>query len=243
MPFGTTILEAAKSVGVRIPTLCYHPDLDVAGVCRICVVEVEGQRTLQAACAYPDHQRRSRSTRTPARCAWPAGTCSTCCSAEHYGECYTCMRNGNCELQALAEEYGVDRFRFGHPDEPRLEVDDSSYSVDARHEQVHPLPPLRAHLHRPAGSRRARGRRPQQQDRRSRPSCDKPLADVVCINCGQCINRCPTGALYAKDATDAVWAAIDDPDQARGHPDGPVAPRRPWASCSASSPARRSPSR
>lgn len=53
VPMGTTLLEAAKRVGVRIPTLCHHPDLCVAGVCRICVVEVEGQRALQAACAYP----------------------------------------------------------------------------------------------------------------------------------------------------------------------------------------------
>jgi hypothetical protein len=53
VPFGSTILDAAKSLGIRIPTLCYHPDLEVAGICRICVVEVEGQRTLQAACSYP----------------------------------------------------------------------------------------------------------------------------------------------------------------------------------------------
>ena len=55
---------------------------------------------------------------------------------------------------------------------------------------------------------------------------DKPLADVVCINCGQCINRCPTGALRANDPTDEVWAAIDDPDQARGDPDRAQPPRR-----------------
>jgi NADH dehydrogenase/NADH:ubiquinone oxidoreductase subunit G len=53
VPFGSTILQAAKSIGVHIPTLCYHPDLEIAGICRICVVEVEGQRLLQPACAYP----------------------------------------------------------------------------------------------------------------------------------------------------------------------------------------------
>ena len=71
VPFGTTILEAAKQVGIHIPTLCYHEDLCVAGVCRICVVEVEGQRTLQAACAYPvtaplkvkTHTRKVRQAR------------------------------------------------------------------------------------------------------------------------------------------------------------------------------------
>ena len=53
VPLGTTILDAARQLGIRIPTLCHHPDLCVAGVCRVCVVEVENQRTLQAACAYP----------------------------------------------------------------------------------------------------------------------------------------------------------------------------------------------
>jgi NADH-quinone oxidoreductase subunit G/[NiFe] hydrogenase diaphorase moiety small subunit len=71
VPMGTTILDAAKQVGVRIPTLCHHPDLCVAGVCRMCVVEVEGQRALQAACAYPvtsslkvkTHTRKVRQAR------------------------------------------------------------------------------------------------------------------------------------------------------------------------------------
>ena len=155
--------------------------------------------------------RRSRSTPTRARCARPAGTSSTCCSRTHYGECYSCFRNNNCELQALAKEYGVDFFRFGHPDKPRARGRPLQLLGRPRHEQVRPLPPLRAHLHRPAGSRRARGRRPRRQDATSRTFLDKPLGDVVCINCGQCINRCPTGALRANDPTDEVWAAIDDP--------------------------------
>ena len=68
---------------------------------------------------------------------------------------------------------------------------------------------------------------------------DKPLADVVCINCGQCINRCPTGALRANDQTDEVWAAIDDPDQARRHPDGAQPAGRRSASASACEPGHR----
>ena len=82
--------------------------------------------------------------------------------SNHYGECYTCARNNNCELQALAKEYGVDFFRFGHPTEPRYEVDRVELLRGPRHEQVRPLPPLRPHLHRPAGGRRAGGHRPRR---------------------------------------------------------------------------------
>jgi len=112
--FGSTILQAAEAVGIHIPTLCNHPDLDVAGLCRICVVEVEGQRLLQPACAFPvtnqmtidTHSRRVRLARRHVL---------ELLLSEHYGECYSCQRNGNCELQALAEEYGITEFRFGHP--------------------------------------------------------------------------------------------------------------------------------
>jgi NADH dehydrogenase/NADH:ubiquinone oxidoreductase subunit G len=110
VPLGTTILDAAKQVGVKIPTLCYHEDLCIAGLCRICVVEVEGQRTLQAACAYPitapiivrTHTRPVRKARRHIL---------DLLLADHYGECYTCARGGNCELQSLASEYGVIRPR------------------------------------------------------------------------------------------------------------------------------------
>ena len=128
VPLGTTILEAAKQIGVKIPTLCYHEDLCIAGVCRICVVEVEGQRTLQAACAYPitsplkirTHTRKVRQARR---------RILDLLLSKHYGECYSCFRNGNCELQSLAADLGVDFFRFGHPDKPTSETDNSSYSV------------------------------------------------------------------------------------------------------------------
>ncbi len=128
MPFGSTILQAAESIGVHIPTLCHHPDLEMAGLCRICVVEVEGQRTLQAACAYPITQplkvnTHSRAVRVARRHVLDL------LLSEHYGDCYSCVRNGNCELQSLAEEYGVDKFRFGHPEHSMFPVDDSSYSV------------------------------------------------------------------------------------------------------------------
>ena len=128
VPFGMTILDAARTVGVDIPTLCNHPDLKVAGVCRMCVVDVEGQRTLQAACVYPvtntltvnTHTRKVRKARRHVL---------ELLLSEHYGECYSCVRNGNCELQSLAEEYGISSFTFGHPEKSQFEPDFSSYSV------------------------------------------------------------------------------------------------------------------
>jgi iron-only hydrogenase group A len=209
VPLGTTILDAAKQVGVKIPTLCYHEDLCIAGLCRICVVEVEGQRTLQAACAYPitapiivrTHTRPVRKARRHIL---------DLLLADHYGECYTCARGGNCELQSLASEYGVDSFRFGHPTAPKYVIDDSSYSVVRDMNKcilcrrcVRTCIDLQE-----VGVLEAVGRSNQTE---IATFLKKPLADVVCINCGQCINRCPTGALKAQDPTDEIWAAIDDP--------------------------------
>ena len=181
----------------------------MAGVCRICVVEVEGQRTLQSACAYPvtapikvlTHTQKVRQARRHI---------IDLLLSEHYGECYACGRNNNCELQSLAKEYGVDFFRFGHPEKPKYEIDRSSYSVIRDNNKcilcrrcVRTCIDLQE-----VGTIEVAGRSSRSYITTFQ---DKPLGDVVCINCGQCINRCPTGALRANDPTDEVWAAIDDP--------------------------------
>lgn len=209
VPVGATILDAAKQLGIHIPTLCYHEDLCVAGVCRVCVVEVEGQRTLQAACAYPitapikvkTHTRKVRQARRHV---------VDLLLSKHYGECYACVRNNNCELQSLAKEYGVDFFRFGHPEKPMYPTDESSYSVFRDMNKcvlcrrcVRTCIDLQEVGVLDAAHRGA--------ETKIETFLDKPLADVVCINCGQCVNRCPTAALMANDPTDEVWAAIDDP--------------------------------
>ena len=209
VPIGTTLLDAAKKVGVHVPTLCHHPDLKVAGVCRMCVVEVEGQRALQAACAYPvtspltvhTHTRKVRQARRHIL---------DLMLATHCGECWACKRNNNCELQSLAKEYGVDFHRFGHTTESRVPVDRSSYSVIRDMDKcvlcrrcVRTCIDLQE-----VGVLEAIGR---GHETRISTYLDKALADVVCINCGQCINRCPTGALHANDSSDDIWRAIDDP--------------------------------
>lgn len=209
VPLGTTVLDAARQLGIRIPTLCHHPDLCVAGVCRVCVVEVENQRTLQAACAYPVTAPIKVHTHTP-KVRQARRHVIDLLLSTHYGECYSCKRNNNCELQSLAKEYGVDFFRFGHVTESRFPVDRSSYSVIRDMDKcVLCRRCVRTCIDvQEVGALEAVGRSDQT---RISTYLDKPLGEVVCINCGQCINRCPTGALHANDASDEVWRAIDDP--------------------------------
>lgn len=211
VPLGKTILEICRENNVHIPTLCYHEDLCIAGNCRMCVVEVEGMRTLQAACAFPvtgpikiktfsDKVRKARKHILDLMLS------------EHYGECYSCVRNNNCELQSLAREYGVDSYEFGHVKESRFDVDRSSYAVVRDMDKcilcrrcVRTCIDLQE-----VGVLEAVNR---GYDTMISTFMDKPLADVICINCGQCINRCPTGALHANDPSDEIWKAIEDPSK------------------------------
>ncbi|MDD3089371.1 MAG: NADH-dependent [FeFe] hydrogenase, group A6 [Candidatus Omnitrophica bacterium] len=211
VPMGTTILDAASKVNIRIPTLCHHEDLCLAGVCRVCVVEVEGQRTLQAACSYPVfNSTRVRTTSSRVRRA--RKNIIQLLLRNHVGECYSCARNNNCELQSLAKEYGVTSYKFGHREEPRYIKDLSSYSVERDMNKcvlcrrcVRTCIDLQEVGVLEAAYRGAETKIVSYED--------KPLADVVCINCGQCINRCPTGALKAKDPAQEIWDAIDDPEK------------------------------
>jgi len=209
VPMGTTILQAARSIGIQIPTLCYHEDLCISGVCRICVVEIEGQRTLQASCSYPisqplvihTHTRKVRHARRHIL---------DLMLSKHYGECYACVRNNNCELQQLAKEYGVDFYRFGHVDKPTYGRDNSSYAIVRDMDKCI----LCRRCVRTCIDLQEVGVY-EAFDRGSETHIgtfmENPMAELICINCGQCINRCPTGALHANDPSDAIWAAIDDP--------------------------------
>ena len=209
VPLGTTILEACKMVGISIPTLCHHEDLCIAGVCRICVVEIEGMRTLQASCAFPITAPMKIKTSTPMVRKARRHIIDLLLS-EHYGECYSCFRNGKCELQALAKEYGVDDFTFGHVDHQAHEIDNSSFSVVRDMNKC----VLCKRCVRTCIDLQEVGvlETVNRGDKTTVSTfLDKPLADVICINCGQCINRCPTAALRANDPSDEIWAAIDDP--------------------------------
>ncbi|MBK1735430.1 hydrogenase [Halorhodospira abdelmalekii] len=208
---GTSILDAARQIGVRIPTLCHHEDLRSSGVCRVCVVAIDGMRTLQAACATPVNQPLTINTHTPEVRRARRHTIDLLL-ANHHGSCYTCRRNNNCELQSLAQEYGVDSFRFGHVESPRHPIDSSSSAI------VHD--PNKCVLCR----RCVRTCSELQEigcltvvnrsdEARISTFAENELASAICINCGQCINRCPTGALGEQDQTDEIWAAIDNPEK------------------------------
>jgi len=211
VPMGKTILEICRENNVHIPTLCYHEDLCIAGNCRMCVVEVEGMRTLQAACAFPvTGPVKIRTFSNKVRKA--RKHILDLLLSEHYGECYSCVRNNNCELQSLAKEYGVDGYEFGHVCESRFEIDKTSHAVVRDMDKcilcrrcVRTCIDLQE-----VGVLEAiyRG-----YDTMIGTFMDKPLADVICINCGQCINRCPTGALHANDPSDDIWKAIEDPSK------------------------------
>ncbi|MEW6653275.1 MAG: NADH-dependent [FeFe] hydrogenase, group A6 [Bacteroidota bacterium] len=209
VPFGTTILDACKMNGITVPTLCHHEDLCVAGVCRVCVVEVEGMRTLQASCAYPITSPINIKTSTPFVRKARRHIIDLMLS-EHYGECYSCLRNGKCELQYLAKEYGVDSFTFGHVEAPRYELDESSYSVIR---DMSKCVLCKRCVRTCIDLQEVGVLESVERGHNTRISTflDKPLLDVICINCGQCINRCPTAALRANDPSDEIWAAIDDP--------------------------------
>jgi len=208
VPLGTTILQAARKVGIHIPTLCAHDDLCIAGVCRICVVEVNGWRNLQAACAYPILDPVTVKTNTQA-IRKARRNIIDLHLANHYGECYTCKRSNNCELQSLAKEYGVDSFRFGHPTEPKFEIDFSSSSIVR---DMNKCVLCRRCVRTCTDIQEVGCLAIKDRSAHSEVTTfgHKALSTVVCINCGQCINRCPTGALTEQDQTDDVWAMLED---------------------------------
>jgi NADH-quinone oxidoreductase subunit G/[NiFe] hydrogenase diaphorase moiety small subunit len=207
--FGQTILDACKENQIHVPTLCHHPDLCIAGTCRVCVVEVEGMKTLQTACSFPITAPLKIKTSSPMVRKARRHIIDLLLS-EHYGECYSCVRNNNCELQSLAKEYGVDSYTFGHIDKPLFKTDLSSYAVVRdMNKCINCRRCVRTCIDlQEVGVLEAIDRGDKTH---IGTFLEKPLADVICINCGQCINRCPTGALRENDSSDEIWNAIDDP--------------------------------
>ena len=216
VPAGTTVLEAAKIAGIRIPTLCYMKDVNEIGACRMCLVETGG-RAPAAACVMPvEALPRNRATgeinvktNTPLLRSIRKTNLELLLS-NHDKKCLSCPRNTNCELQQLCREYGVeDENRFAGS-MTKAVVDTSSLAIVRNNakcilcrrcsavcekvQKVGVIGPI------------MRGMATQI----STP-WGMALADTGCINCGQCVAACPTGALSEKDDTDKVWAALADP--------------------------------
>lgn len=208
---GTTILEAARSVGIKIPTLCAWTERNhTPGACRVCMTEVEGQRSLIAACVFPVAEGMVVHTNTE-KVRQARKMVVELLLANHPQECNFCVRNGSCELQKVAEFVGLKEVRFEYTQFPKEGlIDRSSPSIvrDSRKciechrcitvcEQVQTVSVLTP-AHR--GS-----------DVKVVPAFDLPLIESNCVTCGQCILVCPVGALYEKDDVDAVWKALQDP--------------------------------
>ncbi len=210
-PAGSTILEAAHLAGIRIPTLCYLKEINEIGACRMCVVEVKGAKNLVAACVYPINEGMEVWTNTPRLIKSRRRTLQLLLS-NHDKKCLSCVRSGNCELQQLCREYGVDDEDYFQGESNHYELDTSAahmirdnnkcilcrrcVAVCEKTQGIGVIGPNNRGFATFIGS-----------------AFDMGLGQTSCVSCGQCIAVCPTGALYEKDYTDQILEAIADPDK------------------------------
>jgi NADP-reducing hydrogenase subunit HndD len=210
VPQGATILEAARKIGIEIPTLCYMKEVNAIGACRVCVVEVKGARTLLASCVIPATEGMEVITNSAAVVKARRATLELTLS-NHRMDCLTCLRSQNCELQKMAKDFGIQEVRFpSDKTEPQIEdstlhlVRDNSKCILCRrcvavckhYQSVGVIGP-------------------NDRGFATHISCafDRNLDEVPCVSCGQCITVCPTGALTERDETDKVWDALGDPSK------------------------------
>lgn len=207
---GSTILEACRSAGIKIPTLCYLKDINAIGACRICVVEVKGARSMVAACVYPVNEGMEIFTNTP-KVIESRKTTLELILSNHKKECLSCVRSGSCELQELCYEYGVNESNF-EGENPAVDIDDSAAHMVRDNSKCILCRRCVAACAVTQGigviGANERGFATQIAS-----PFDMNLADTACVSCGQCITVCPTGALREKDDTDKIREAIADPDK------------------------------
>ena len=213
VPAGSTVLEAAHIAGIEIPTLCYMKEINEIGACRICVTEVNEGRgfRLVAACVYPCSNNMEILTSSPKVIESRKKTLELILST-HNRKCLSCVRSGNCELQTLAKDLGVEMEDIYDGNSNTYEIDDSA-----------------AHMYRDnnkcilcrrcvAVCEKTQGIGVIGANERGfktfiGSAFDMGLGETSCVSCGQCIAVCPTGAIAEKDYTKDVMAAIADPDK------------------------------
>ena len=205
---GTTILQAAEQVQVKIPTLCYHPDLPAWASCGICIVKLENSPKMFRACTTPVEEGHSIITHDPEIVGVRKSVLQLILS-NHPNECLYCPRNGTCELQAMAAEFGIrdQPFQSGVK---RLPKDTTSPSIV--------LDPYKcigcgrcAKVCQEMQNVWALEMLSRGDETRIAPAADATLAESPCIKCGQCSAHCPVGAIYEHDDTAKVWKAMQDP--------------------------------
>ena len=204
---GTTILEAARKVNIDIPTLCFLKDINENGDCRMCIVEVEGRRGFATSCIQKAEEGMVVHTHTK-KVVDARKMVLDLTLSNHHRDCLTCIRSGNCELQALAIKYNVQNVKYdGEKLNP--EIDDKS-------------PAIVRDFKKCILCRRCVSTCKKVQDigaidatQRGFSSCistvdNVSLKDSNCVYCGQCIESCPTGALHEKEYIDEVWEKLYD---------------------------------
>ena len=211
VPAGTSILDAAKSVQIKIPTLCHHPDLPPTAACGICVVKVNGR--MLRSCCTPAEDGMQVVTRDPdiidAR-----RTVLKLTLSNHPNDCLTCLKNDTCELRKMAADFGIRDIGFKSivKSEEEMPKDDSTKSIvlDPRKcilcgrcvevcqnvQNVHALSMLQRGINTHVS-----------------PAANEKLGNSPCIKCGQCTAHCPTGALTERDDTQYVWDLLQDQDK------------------------------
>jgi len=207
---GETILSALKRAGINVPTLCFMEGLFPSGACRLCVVEVEGQRSLVPSCAFPVADGMKIQTHSP-RALRARKTIVELLLANHPDDCLYCVRNRDCLLQGLAEELGVRQRRYvGEKNDykedtssPSLVRDPAKCILCGKCVRVCEETQGVAAIDFIARGSKAR----------IGTAFDRGLNVSSCINCGQCIMVCPTGALREQSSLKEVVDALNDPDR------------------------------
>ena len=210
VPKNWTILQAAEEFGIRIPRLCFHPDLSLMGSCRVCIVDVKDMGYYLAACSTRVWDGMVVQTNSP-EIRQARRDIVELLVDNHSMDCQTCERDGNCELQNLAYSMGV-RERLFEGERKNFPLEDSSVSVIREPKKCILCGRCVRVCHEVQSvynlSQQGRGFTTVVT-----PAHGQNMDDSVCIQCGQCINVCPTAAFLEKDSTDEVWAALADPSK------------------------------
>jgi NADP-reducing hydrogenase subunit HndD len=208
VPEGITILEAAKSAGLEIPTLCYHIDQSIKANCRVCIVEVEGMKTLPSSCSTAVRPGMVIHTNS-AKVLEARRVIIEMILANHDADCLKCHRNLSCELQKIANQAGVRTNRFENVLEMR-EIDNSTPSIVRNPNKCIKCGRC-VEMCREVQGINIIEKIGRSSELEIIPAYGRYLSDVACVSCGQCSTVCPVAAIYEKEDIDTVWDAINDP--------------------------------